>query len=63
MRNTETKYKYMGTPLCTILTIIFVVLKLCNVINWSWWFVFAPIWIPSVFITVSILIVILFFKD
>jgi hypothetical protein len=27
-------------------TIVFVVLKLCNVITWSWWLVLAPTWIP-----------------
>lgn len=29
----------------TLLTIIFVVLKLTHVINWSWWWVLAPLWI------------------
>ena len=29
-----------------ILTIVFIVLKLCNVIDWSWWWVLAPTWIP-----------------
>lgn len=28
------------------LAVIFIVLKLCNLINWSWWWVLAPIWIP-----------------
>ena len=28
-----------------ILTIVFLVLKLCGVITWSWWWVFSPIWI------------------
>lgn len=27
------------------LTILFIGLKLSNVINWSWWWVLAPIWI------------------
>lgn len=30
----------MGMP--NILTVAFVVLKLCHVINWSWWFVVSP---------------------
>lgn len=29
-----------------LLTIVFLVLKLTGVIAWSWWWVFAPIWIP-----------------
>ncbi|MDO4465563.1 MAG: hypothetical protein Q4C49_00935 [Bacillota bacterium] len=35
-----------GTGLCTLLTVAFVVLKLCHVIDWSWWWVLAPTWIP-----------------
>ena len=31
----------------TLLTVVFIVLKLCNVITWSWWWVLAPIWIPG----------------
>lgn len=26
--------------------IVFLVLKLCHVINWSWWWVAAPVWLP-----------------
>ena len=29
-----------------LLTIVFIVLKLCGVINWSWLWVLAPTWIP-----------------
>lgn len=28
-----------------ILFIVFLILKLCNVINWSWWWVTSPLWI------------------
>ena len=31
-----------GLGLSSVLTIIFVVLKLVGVINWSWWWVFSP---------------------
>ena len=26
------------------LTIVFIVLKLCGLITWSWWWVTAPLW-------------------
>ena len=29
-----------------LLTIVFVTLKLCKVITWSWIWVLAPLWIP-----------------
>lgn len=32
----------------TILFLIFLVLKLCNVITWSWWWVFSPLWIAFI---------------
>lgn len=31
---------------CLALTITFLVLKLCGVIAFSWWWVFSPLWIP-----------------
>jgi len=30
----------------TLLLITFIILKLCNVITWSWWWVLSPFWIP-----------------
>ena len=29
-----------------LLFIVFLVLKLCGVITWSWWWVTAPLWGP-----------------
>lgn len=31
---------------CSLLTIVFVALKLFGAINWSWWWVVSPLWIP-----------------
>ena len=39
----ETKTVSYGTSLSTLLTVAFIVLKLCNVISWSWWWVVSPI--------------------
>lgn len=38
--------KSSGYSLLTILTIIFIVLKLLGLISWSWWLVLCPLWIP-----------------
>lgn len=35
-----------GLGLFSILGIIFITLKLCKVIDWSWWWVTAPFWGP-----------------
>lgn len=29
-----------------LLAILFIGLKLGNIIDWSWWWVLAPLWIP-----------------
>jgi hypothetical protein len=34
-----------GIGFTGLLTIVFIVLKLCNVINWPWWWVLSPLWI------------------
>lgn len=31
---------------CDILLVVFIVLKLIGVIDWSWCWVLAPLWIP-----------------
>ena len=33
-----------GIGMTGLLQIAFIVLKLCKVINWSWWWVLAPTW-------------------
>lgn len=35
-----------GVSIGMVLFLIFLVLKLTNTIDWSWWWVTAPIWIP-----------------
>ena len=35
-----------GIGLGGVLFVVFLVLKLCHVISWSWWWVTAPLWAP-----------------
>lgn len=42
----------------TILVVIFTLLKVHGVISWSWWWVFAPYWIPWAVVLVAVVIVI-----
>ena len=37
----------VGTGFCGLLGIAFIVLKLCGVIDWSWWLVLLPIYGPA----------------
>lgn len=44
MSNTATQRGGIG--FCGMLTILFIGLKLGNIIDWSWWWVLAPMWLP-----------------
>lgn len=46
-----------GIGICGVLTIVFVVLKLVGVINWSWLWVLCPLWI-DILLTVIVLVII-----
>lgn len=39
-----------------VLLIIFIVLKIVGVINWSWWWVLCPLWIPIVLVVGVVLV-------
>jgi hypothetical protein len=44
--------KIVRLKLDMILFLIFLVLKLTDIIDWSWWWVTCPIWLPLVFVIV-----------
>lgn len=39
-----------------LLGLAFIVLKLCKVIGWSWWWVTAPFWVPVV-ISIAMIVI------
>lgn len=45
-----------------LLTIVFIVLKLTEVISWSWWWVLSPLWIPISVAAVIATVFVLAFK-
>jgi hypothetical protein len=45
----------------TALLLIFITLKLCHVITWSWWWVLSPIWIPLLIALIPLGFVIYFY--
>jgi hypothetical protein len=56
----EVTVKTIGFP--TLLLLSFIILKLCNVITWSWWWVLSPLWIPIAISVVIGGIILLLFK-
>ena len=51
-----------GLGFGTVLFLVFLVLKLTNYIDWSWWWVTAPLWIPILIIGIIGLMAIWYFK-
>lgn len=45
-----------GTSIVGLLGVCFVVLKLCGIIDWSWWWVTAPFWGGFAFIALVLVI-------
>lgn len=48
--------KTSGSLFTTLLAVAFIVLKLCHVINWSWWWVLTPFWAPIALAVVTLII-------
>ena len=46
-----------GIGFCGLLTIVFITLKLCGVIAWSWLWVLSPLWI-GILIGITIIAVV-----
>ncbi len=46
-----------GIGLGGVLFVVFLVLKLTHLIDWSWWWVTAPIWIPVLFVIVVLAVI------
>lgn len=44
------KNKSVGLGVIDIVQIVFIILKLCKLINWSWWIVLIPFWITLIMI-------------
>lgn len=48
-----------GIGLTGVLFVVFLVLKLTGNIDWSWWWVTSPLWIPLALVTCIFLLVLL----
>ena len=45
-----------GIGFAGLLTLVFIVLKLCHVINWSWLWVLSPTWITAIIIIILVIL-------
>ena len=55
--------KNYGLNFPTVLTLVFITLKLTGFINWSWWWVLSPFYIPIVILIIVVLGYILNIKN
>lgn len=55
--SSNTEKSSNGIGIFTVLQIVFLVLKLTNLIDWSWWWVWSPTWISIVYVVIMLFIV------
>lgn len=53
----KASYSAGGITAMELLGVVFITLKLCGVINWSWWLVTLPLWGPVALVLLVILFV------
>ncbi len=53
---------YSGISFYGVLQIAFIVLKLCGAIDWSWWWVLAPMWVTAIAWIVVLAVAIIAYK-
>lgn len=46
-----------GIGFVGLLTLLFIGLKLTRYIDWSWWWVLSPVWIPFLGITAVVFVI------
>ena len=51
-----------GIGFVGLLTIAFIVLKLCKIIHWSWVWVLSPLWIGAIIAVIAIVIVFIIYN-
>ena len=56
------KNTYTGLGFFSVLQIIFIVLKVTGLIDWSWWWVFAPLWIDLILFAICIIVALVCIK-
>jgi hypothetical protein len=46
-----------------LLTVLLVCLRWMEEIDWSWWWVLAPIWLAAIFVVVVVALALIFMRD
>lgn len=59
MNNNNNSATSGGIGVTGLLQVAFIVLKLCEIINWSWWWVLAPTWVGLALVLLMIVAIII----
>ena len=52
----------LNIPWVWVFSLIFIIMKVTNVIDWSWWIVFIPIWLPfAVVIAIFLIVLVIYY--
>ena len=54
----EKEVKTVGLGFADALTLLFIALRLCGVIDWKWIWVLSPIWISILFLALIFLVIV-----
>lgn len=54
---------FTGIGIADVIQTVFIILKLCKVITWSWWWVLSPFWISLIWVTILSVIWVLLNKN
>lgn len=54
--NTNAEIRRTGLTLLDVLLVVFIVLKLCGVIDWSWMVVLWPLWVQLGLIAIVLIV-------
>ena len=55
--------KSSGLGILAVLQIVFLVLKLTGLIDWSWWLVLVPLWVDISFGLLFIILALIIYKS
>lgn len=55
----DKKTRTGGMGFVSTLTLIFIVLKCCGLIEWSWWWVLCPVWISALLCLAALAVILI----
>lgn len=55
----DKKTRTGGMGFVSTLTLIFIVLQCCGLIEWSWWWVLCPVWISALLLLAALAVILI----